>query len=82
MSGSSCADAGALAAQSSNKAHANTPANELARQIDGNGVYFFPWFPAWVPPQTIGSIPPCPANYAYRVGWIARWPQIAGCSQP
>ena len=45
--------------------------------MDGNGLYFFPWFPAWVPPQTIGSIPPWSATYASRVGWIARRAQIA-----
>jgi hypothetical protein len=44
---------GAPAEQIDNTAHTNTPANELARQTSGNGLDFFPWFPAWVPPQTV-----------------------------
>jgi hypothetical protein len=65
MSGSTCADAVEPAAQSNiSRPQTSARANVLARRMDGNGVYFFPWFPAWVPPQTYRSIPPGRANYA------------------
>jgi hypothetical protein len=32
--------------------------------MDGNGVYFFPWFPAWVPPRLIPILPHRRGNYA------------------
>ncbi len=39
-------------------------ANVLARRMDGNGWYFSPWFPAWVPPRLIPILPHRTGNYA------------------